>query len=891
MGSDARRWVHSSDGDDSHEEYARLLSLYLDRLNRGEFVDPDQVLSDHRDLGERLLTGLEAFLDIVPDDGTSAPLGTLGDYSLRRRIGRGGMGVVYEAWEHSMGRTVALKVLPPGVAADDTASARFQREAQLAGQLSHEHIVRVYSTGIHEGTPWFSMEYVEGESLAQILAMIKEAEPETETPFGLKDELAYFSHLASAFAGVADGLQHAHEKGISHRDIKPSNLILDGDNCLRILDFGLARLEGQESLTLSGEFVGTPLYVSPEQARRKSISVDHRTDVYSLGATTYEAICGRPPFRGKDHADTLSQIIEHDPVEPRQVNPRVPKDLETVVLKCLRKDAADRYGTAEALAQDLRRFVRGDPVEARPLSRGGRIWRRLLRARLPIVLSLVVAAVAIGSVWLVVARRSAERSLLLSNFNSDVHEAAVMLLAGRFSLEAGTEDSRTAFSFWERGPLAAQLREIFVSGVAESLQRVVVSLDELSQAVPEKPDAHYHLARAQVLLERFDDASRSLDRTFRADARFIPARILEWELSSSSSVPGVERAARMPTAQSLTGWPALWYRADRAFRDERWSLAAEDFGQLAALRDEPFVGSEVECHLRRGVALLALERWTEAQGSFIVARRLADGPAGALEPTLLLAKAYYLGGRPDLAKTTIDEQRARLRGVEMGDKLAVLAWAVYDALHDHSAAIEWAEKIVDSAVSARLEAFSLLRRGDTREGIVAAVRAMAHDSADPVAPRIAALALLRDLWAKPRGDAEYTADVEQLLVFARRAVVTATDDQPVATTLPAHDPRAREVHSPKSCVRRSARWGQCGGFPADADRRALGSLRERPRGYGSQHGLHRVVAQLDGGREAHGVRVESSAWRCREDPGSLGDATRIDGQPVRGAVSAGGPQQ
>lgn len=197
------------------------------------------------------------------------------------------------------------------------------------------------------------MEYVEGETLAQVLARIKDTEPEAETPFGPKDQGDYFVRLARGFADVADGLQHAHSKGVTHRDIKPSNLILDSDGRLRVLDFGLARLEGQESLTLSGDCVGTPLYMSPEQARQKKIPVDHRTDVYSLGASMYQAICGRPPFRGKDHADTLSQIIERDPVEPRRVNFRAPKDLETIVLKCLRKDCGDRYGTAEALGQDL----------------------------------------------------------------------------------------------------------------------------------------------------------------------------------------------------------------------------------------------------------------------------------------------------------------------------------------------------------------------------------------------------------------------------------------------------------------------------------------------------------------------------------------------------------
>ena len=328
-----------------------------------------------------LLEDLEAFVGFSLEEEGKEPLGTLGDYTLRRQIGRGGMGVVYEAWEGSMDRVVALKVLPVGIAADTKACTRFMREAQTAGKLNHPNVVGVYSTGVKEGTPWYSMEYVEGETLAQIFSKLKGTDAETETPFGPKDQGDYFIRLARAFADVTDGLQHAHSKGVVHRDVKPSNLILDSEGKLRILDFGLARLEGQESLTLSGDFVGTPLYTSPEQARRKKVPIDHRTDIYSLGATMYEALTGRPPLRGKDHADTLSQILEREPAAPRTLNPQAPRDLETIVSQCLRKDPRNRYGTAEALGQDLRRFGRGDPVEARAQSTVKLALRRAWRHR------------------------------------------------------------------------------------------------------------------------------------------------------------------------------------------------------------------------------------------------------------------------------------------------------------------------------------------------------------------------------------------------------------------------------------------------------------------------------------------------------------------------------
>ena len=223
------------------------------------------------------------------------PLGTLGDYTLRRQIGRGGMGVVYDAWQNSVERRVALKMLPAGVAVDNKAFVRFMREAKTAAQLNHPHVVHVYGLGIEEHTPYFAMEYVEGQTLAEILSdefssrtvgfqarhSGQEHEdgglgsPPSDGPLLLRDPIA----LAAAFADVADGLQHAHSRGVIHRDIKPSNLILDPEadrggrakGRLRILDFGLARLEGQESLTFSGDIVGTPLYMSPEQARRRAI--------------------------------------------------------------------------------------------------------------------------------------------------------------------------------------------------------------------------------------------------------------------------------------------------------------------------------------------------------------------------------------------------------------------------------------------------------------------------------------------------------------------------------------------------------------------------------------------------------------------------------------------
>ena len=321
-----------SGGWSREEQVGALVAHYVDLLNAGKDIDPEQISRDHPDLAPDVLQELETFVEFSSPFSRGESLGTLGDYVLRRQIGRGGMGVVYEAWENSMDRRVALKVLPAGVAADNNTYIRFMREAKTAGQLSHQNVVHVYAMGVKERTPYYAMEYVEGETLAQILARWRALEgneeqkttilqsisqlfgknspltpedtaeterPEAESavarPFGEDENIIYFGRLAEAFVGVADGLQHAHSKGVVHRDIKPSNLILDDDGHLRILDFGLARLEGQESLTLSGDLMGTVLYMSPEQAMAKRIPLDHRTDIYSLGATMYEMLTWEPP--------------------------------------------------------------------------------------------------------------------------------------------------------------------------------------------------------------------------------------------------------------------------------------------------------------------------------------------------------------------------------------------------------------------------------------------------------------------------------------------------------------------------------------------------------------------------------------------------------------------
>ena len=523
---------------DGERDLEDLFASYVDRLNDAEELDEERILAENPIFGAEILDRLRDYVGAASVDAgkdEDEPLGTLGDFTLRRQIGRGGMGVVYEAWQGSMDRRVALKVLPAGIAADDRAFQRFMQEARAAGKLSHSSIVAVHAMGQDAHTPYYAMDFVDGETLAQVVARLKVLEPEAETVFGPRESVIFFGKLAAAFADVADGLQHAHARKVIHRDIKPSNLIVDKEGRLRILDFGLARLEGQESLTASGDLVGTPQYMSPEQARRRQVPIDHRTDIYSLGATLYELLTSRPPFRGKDHAETLSQIIERDPVEPKKINSRVPKDLETIVLKCLRKDAGDRYGTAEALGQDLRRVLRGEMIEARAQGAWERLARRLHRHKNGVVaaafaLFAVIVGLAVTTVLVANAYRFAEdhrahtqRQLYISDMRQAVADweagnlARFQELLDRHRPQGEERDLRG----WEWHHLDSRRQTSHAPLETDS---------DAAAAVAWSPDGQAVACGASDGVIRIFDASQRTQR-FQLSCPVGPARAVAWSLT------------------------------------------------------------------------------------------------------------------------------------------------------------------------------------------------------------------------------------------------------------------------------------------------------------------------------------------------------------------------
>ncbi len=301
-----------------------------------------------------------------------------GDYELFEEIGRGGMGVVHKARQTSLNRTVALKLLLFSAASNPDHVKRFRTEASAAASLQHPNIVAIHEVGVHQDQHYLAMDFVEGQSLARAVA----AGP---LP----------SHQAARYIQiVAEAIEYAHRRGILHRDLKPSNILIDSSDQPRVTDFGLAkRLEGDSSLTLSGQVLGSPNYMPPEQADARCGKVGRYSDVYALGATLYHLVTGRAPFVAATIAETLQQVRDVEPVSPTILNPHVARDLKTICLKCLEKEPARRYQMAQELADDLSRWLRKEPILARPIGPAGKAWRWCRRK--PLVASLI-GAIAIA---------------------------------------------------------------------------------------------------------------------------------------------------------------------------------------------------------------------------------------------------------------------------------------------------------------------------------------------------------------------------------------------------------------------------------------------------------------------------------------------------------------
>jgi serine/threonine protein kinase/tetratricopeptide (TPR) repeat protein len=458
----------------------RLIESLTDRLQAGESINLEEFISQHPDQAEQLRQLLPA-LEVLADLGRSAArrvplgpeagpeIGELGDYRIIREVGRGGMGVVYEARQISLNRRVALKVLPFAAALDPRQLQRFHNEAQAAAGLHHTHIVPVFAVGVERGVHYYAMQFIEGETLASIIGELREIEerdradrtesketapsvasrlaggglappepsrvgrgspdPAPNTTEGLQlsrtapataapasgplsstsnRTSAFFRTVAALAVQAAEALEHAHSLGIVHRDIKPANLLLDTRGDLWVTDFGLAQVQAEAglTLTLTGDVLGTLRYMSPEQALGRRALVDHRSDIYSLGETLYELLTLRPAIEGSDRQEILRRIAFEEPSGLREHNPALPRELETIVLKAMSKEAEGRYPTAQELAEDLQRFLEHKPIRARRpslMERAAKWARRhtavVASGLMLLVLSVIGFALATLLIW------------------------------------------------------------------------------------------------------------------------------------------------------------------------------------------------------------------------------------------------------------------------------------------------------------------------------------------------------------------------------------------------------------------------------------------------------------------------------------------------------------
>jgi eukaryotic-like serine/threonine-protein kinase len=651
--------------DEDLSPLGQLVAAAAARLESEGDAAVDALCREHPEHADALRERLAALRDM----GLLAR-GRIGPYVLLRTLGRGGMGIVHLARDSRDGRMVALKALPSRLAASPRALERFRREVRAVAALDHENIVPVLDSGEENGVPWFAMAWIEGRTLAEVLDGLR--------ALRLAAARLDSTHLSTASAGrpppargtayveaavrlaldVAEALRHAHEHGVIHRDVKPSNILVRQDGRALLFDFGLARLEDEQQLTLTGDFTGTPAYVSPEQIAGPRGGVDGRSDVFSLGVTLYELLTLQRPFEAPTAAATLQRVARRDPTPPRRVNAQIPRDLETVVLCALEKSPARRYGSAAELAQDLRHFLELRPVLARPVPAPLRAVRALRRepplAAAAALAALIVVGVPLGlalanhriSEQAALAQRAADRRERLNDFLLRMASAPDPAVQGEdVTVRDWLERSGAALTTeLADDPLAAaDLRQMIANtwlnlgepARAESQARAAANL------LRGRPGAEGELAESLNLLgvaltrqQRLDDSDAALREALALDRR-----------AGERSGPVARELCNLAANVGLRGQPA---QAVPLFRDvlER---RRELYGQTRTVVAE----SQVDL----AVALL------DSGGDAAEAERLLTD-AAALQRRLLPAED------PALATTLHDLSLAK---VARGDAAGALA--------------------------------------------------------------------------------------------------------------------------------------------------------------------------------------------------------------------------
>jgi tetratricopeptide (TPR) repeat protein/predicted Ser/Thr protein kinase len=539
---------------EDEERFGEIAFAYLRARDEGHHPDPREWLARYAEFGQQLASffadqeevdrlgaplremarAVERPSTVGPDasaaDADPAPPAALprsfGDYDVLEEMARGGMGVVYLARQRSLNRLVALKVIRAGEWASSAEVRRFRNEAEMVALLDHPHVVPIHEVGEQAGHVYFSMKLIEGGSLAQHLSRFWD------------DPRA----AAGLVAAVARAVHHAHQRGVLHRDLKPSNILLDENGRPHVTDFGLARrVEADSSLTQSGAIVGTPGYMAPEQTAGKAGAISTAADVYGLGAVLYALLTGRPPFAGDDPLDTLTQIRQREPEPPRRTNPKVDRDLETICLKCLRKEPAGRYASALALAEELQRWLNGEPIRGRRSGRWERavkwVRRRPTAAALLAVTTLAAVGLFAGLLWhnaqLQAAAKRERQQAETARWERDVAEEE-----RRWSRRAVDDMYTRVAENWLKGrPHLQPVQCEFLNKALQFYRRAADQAGDDPEARREVASASHRLGTIQKALARHGEAQESFRRAVtvfnRLAAEFPNEASYRRELSAS----------------------------------------------------------------------------------------------------------------------------------------------------------------------------------------------------------------------------------------------------------------------------------------------------------------------------------------------------------------------
>jgi serine/threonine protein kinase/Flp pilus assembly protein TadD len=663
-----------------HPEYARELRRLLPAL--------------------RLLADLSRSGNVVVSSGISAAgvaaelSGTLGDFRLLREVGCGGMGVVYEAEQVSLRRRVAVKVLPFAAALDPRQLQRFKNESLAAAQLHHTHIVPVYGIGCERGVHFYVMQFIEGQTLAAVI----DEQRIRAAPKGVKGQAAasaettpvgrdtstrrstsdaeWFRTVARLGIEAAEALDHAHQQGVIHRDIKPGNLLVDDRGHLWVTDFGLAQMQTDPRITRTGDVVGTLRYMSPEQALGQRALPAPRTDIYSLGVTLYELLTLQPAFDGRNRQELLRQLATEEPRAPRRLNPAIPAELETIVLKAMAKDAESRYAIARELADDLERFLKDEPIRARRPTLPQRV-RKWARRHTPLVWSagvsaavllvLAVVGLAVNNVLINRERANADRRREEAEAAQKETEEARKDAVAKFKLAREAVDKMLTRVANERLPGVPQMVQVRRELLQDAVQFYLRFLREKSddpEIRQETGQAYGRLGSIYQLLGQFVEA----EQAFREAIRLLETLALEVPLGADA------RADLVGQLRSLGAILVSTQQRDEAEKAFRQALAEAE--KLAAefpdtLRYRLLLA---ECNIGVGVSL----HYTRPQEAERLYRQAITLSGPDADSQSIVVRSYLHLGQLFVGNRQFpDAERAYRKALLIAEKLA------NDFLHSH----------------------------------------------------------------------------------------------------------------------------------------------------------------------------------------------------------------